>query len=407
MPLCRTAIRILALAGLALIAWRSAAVAHADVLELKNGGRIHGELQSGDDEGSDYVIATSDGGRITVKRSEVSRAVKQTDDEEEYHRLTTKMPDTVDAHWKLAQWCRERKLIDEYHEQLEQILKLDPDHADARSGLGYQRKNGEWMLREDIMAARGLVLYKGNYCTPQHVELLKQAEQERVADADWNNRLGLWRRWLTGRRPDRSQEALHDIQAIHAPEAAPAVVDLLRREQQPDVKRLLLEVTAQIDDPVAVDALVELSLKDPDPETRHQCLEYLIDAGHVGLSRPYIRALKSQDNAIVNRAAMALQMIGDRDAIGPLINALVTKHKQIVGSGSPDQHSYVFTPSGGTAMNFGGSGAKVVNAPVENRSVLTALVTLSGNANFGYDEGQWRAWLAAQAKAHPIDIRRD
>lgn len=407
MPLSPSTIRISVLLAVALVTCGDRDVTRADVLELKNGGRIHGELKSGDDEVSDYVIATAGGGRITVERSEVLRVVRQTDEEEKYHRLATKAPNTVDAHWKLAQWCRERKLIDEYRDQLEQILELDPNHEEARRGLGYQHKNGEWMLREEIMAARGLVLYKGKYYTPQHIELLKQSKQERVADANWSNRLERWRRWLTGRRQDRSEEAFKEIQAIRDPEAAVAVVDLLRREQHPDVKRLLLEVTAQLDDPVAVDALVDLSLSDPDAETRHQCLEYLIDSGRSGLSRPYIRALKSQDNAIVNRAARALQLIGDRDAIGPLINALVTKHKQVIGSGSQDQHSYMFTPSGGTAMNFGSSGAKVVNTPVENRSVLTALVQLSGSANFGYDQGQWRSWLAAQAKARPIDIRRD
>ena len=53
--------------------------------------------------------------------------------------------------------------------------------------------------------------------------------------------------------------------------------------------------------------------------------------------------------------------------------------------------------------HIGGAGANV--------AVLLAAwgvpVTLSGNANFDYDQVQWRGWLAAQAKATAIDVRRD
>ena len=40
-------------------------------------------------------------------------------------------------------------------------------------------------------------------------------------------------------------------------------------------------------------------------------------------------------------------------------------------------------------------------------AVLDALLTMSGGANFEYDQEQWRGWLAAQAKANAVDIRRD
>ena len=55
---------------------------------------------------------------------------------------------------------------------------------------------------------------------------------------------------------------------------------------------------------------------------------------------------------------------------------------------------------------MGGSGAKVVTQDVENTAVLAALTKLSG-VNFGFDQAAWRSWLAAEAKAHPVDVRRD
>ena len=382
-------------------------MARADVVELKNGGRIHGAIaNAADKQAASYVISTDGGGKVTIPRAEVVRVVSQSPNQEEYHRRALAVADTVDARWKLAQWCREQKLVDEYREQLTKILVLDPNHEQARLALGHQKKNGDWQSRDEVMAARGMVWYDGKYYTRHHVELLEQMKAAKQTDADWNNRLDRWRRWLSGRRQERVDEALREIRAIHDPAAAPAVVALLMSEDDLAVKRLLMEVAAGMDSSLVLDALVTLSLTHPNEELRYAALEYLIKTGRPGLVGPYVRALRNNDNVIVNRAAEALETIGNRDAIGPLIGALVTKHKTVVGKGPSDQQSIMFTPSGGTAMNYGGGGAKVVNQEVENTAVLAALTKLSG-VNFGFDQAAWRGWLASEAKAHPVDVRRD
>jgi hypothetical protein len=381
--------------------------AHADVLELKNGGRVEGQIA--DSRGTDqdsYVIATADGGQLTIARSEVVRVVPQTKDEEEYQRRARAASDTVDAHWDLAQWCREKNLRSAYREQLTHILELDPQHAEARQALGYQKVNGQWMLRDDIMAARGLVLYEGKYVTRQHVELLERDKQARSTDVDWNNHIDRLRRGVTGRRQDRAEQALAELRAIRDPQAAAAITEWLRQEQDPELKRVLLETTAQIDHPLAVNALVELSLSDPEDETRVEALECLIKSGRP-IAGAYIHALKSSDDIVINHAAEALQTIGDTDAIGSLIDALVVKRRGVVSGGSPDQHAYVFTPKGGGVSSFGSAPPKVITQSVRNPFVLTALVKLAGGVSFDYDQEHWRKWLAAQAKTNVVDVRRD
>ena len=390
-----------------VLAAASSLTAHADVVELKNGGKIHGEIANASDKrAANYVISTDGGGRMTIPRSEVVRVVSQSPLQEEYHRRTLAAADTVDAHWQLAQWCRQQKLIDEYRGELAKILELDPNHEQARLALGHQKQSGGWRSRDEVMAARGLVWYDGKYYTQHHIELLEQAKAAKQVDADWNKRLDRWRRLLTGRRQVRSDEAKREIRALKDPAAAPAVVALLAEEKDPDVKRLLIDVAAAMDTPLVLDQLVQISLTDPNDELRYAALEHLIATGRPGVAGPYVRALRNNDNVIVNRAAEALGTIGDRDAIGPLIGAIVTKHKALVGSGSPDQHSYVFTPSGGTSMNFGNSPPKLVTRDVENPAALAALAKLAG-VNFGFDQSAWRGWLTAEAKAHPVDVRRD
>jgi HEAT repeats len=389
----------------------SLGLVRADVVELKNGGRVEGQIaESKDDDQADYVITTADGVRMTIARSEVARIVPQTKDEEEYQRRARAIADTVDGHWDLAQWCREKGLRNAYREQLNHIIELDPQHAEARQALGYQNIKGQWMLRDDIMAARGLVMYEGKYVTRQHVELLERDKQARTTDADWNNHIDRLRHGLAGRRQDRAGQALAELRAIRDPQAAAAITEWLRNEQDPELKKVLLETTAQIDHPLAISALVDLSLTDSDDEIRAQALEDLIKSGRPGISAPYIHALKNSDDNVISHAAEALQTIGDTDAIGPLIDVLVVKRRGVVAAGSsPDQHAYVFTPNGGGGgvNSFGSAPPKIVTQTVRNPFVLTALVKLAGGTSFDYDQEQWRKWLAAQAKANAVDVRRD
>lgn len=379
----------------------------ADIIELTTGGRVDGKIVQSDEPGkSTVVIDLAAGGQITIPRSQIASFSPVTATSAEYKKRARTSPDTVEAHWKIAEWCRENRLNAEYKAHMERIVELDPNHAEARAALGFRRKDGEWMNRDDVMGSRGLVLYEGRYVTPQHVELIEQQKKTRATQADWTGRIEQLRKWVSGRRQDKAAQAHAELLAINDPAAAEAVVAVLRRERNPELKRLWIEVASHLNHRATLDALVQLSLHDEDEEIRQQCLEYLVDSGRTGLATPYIRALNDKDNEIINRAAAALGKIGDRSAIGPLIDALITKHRVKVGDGNPDQHAYTFSKEG-SAFSFGGGGPRIETQAVRNRSVLDALVTMSGGASFDFDQDRWRGWLAAQAKATAVDLRRD
>jgi hypothetical protein len=67
---------------------------------------------------------------------------------------------------------------DRERELLQHVLTLDPDHAEARTRLGYVRQeSGGWILRDDQMRAQGMVQQDGHWMTPaQRLEM----EQARV-----------------------------------------------------------------------------------------------------------------------------------------------------------------------------------------------------------------------------------
>jgi HEAT repeat protein len=389
-----------------VLAFFGGTLSHADVFELRNGGRVEGQLvSSASDDKSMYIIELAAGGRVTLLRSQVARIDTISASEAEYQKLSRASADTVDAHLKMYEWCRERKLMDHTKRHLARILELDPNHEKARTLSGFKQENGEWMTRDDVMTSRGMVLYDGKYVTPQHVELLERRKEDKETEADWANTIDRLRRWLTGRQEDRIAQAHAELQAIRDPAAAEAVVAALRREKNPALKRLWLEILSKLDHKLAIDALVDRSLADPQEEVRYQSLEYLIKSGRPGLVAPYIRALKNRDNEIVNRAGAALGQIGNPDAMGALIDALITTHKIKVSEANADQHAYTFSPEG--SFSFGGSGPQVISKDIRNPAVLNALVTLAGGASFDYDQVQWRRWLAAQVKQNAIDVRRD
>ncbi len=398
--LCHTCIFWMLLVGESL---------RADVLELKNGGKIEGTLEdSGKDARSSYTIVTEGGARLTISRSRVKRVIRTSPTDEEYNELAQKGADTVAAHWQLAEWCRNRKQRDASRHHLERILEIDPEHAKARLRLGYQKVGSVWMTRDELMAARGLVLYSGKYRTRQHIELLDRSKQKRQSEIDWSDRLAKLYRRLKGRRLEQAQQARDEILAIRDPQAAKALVQMIHREEREDVKQMLIEAAAQIDHTDTFGMLVDLSLHDPNEEIRYQCLEYLIQSGHAGIVTPYIRTLKNTDNRMVNRAASALQTIGDPSALSPLIDALVTRHKYQAGRGSGGEHAYSFSPDGGGGgFSFGGGGPQTVTQSQRNPDVLSALVMLSGGISFGFDQEQWRHWLAGQAKLKQVGVRRD
>jgi hypothetical protein len=156
------------------------------------------------------------------------------------------------------------------------------------------------------------------------------------------------RGWLDSNRQDRVDEGRAQIAAVRDPRAAPALIKLLGGEEDDWTFEFLLGVLGQLDDPRAVQTLVKYSLQDDDPEIRAKCLDYLTGGMRPVSILPYVQALKSKDNIIVNRAGEALGMIGDPAAISPLIDALVTTHKYQLSPGSnPGQISADFGGSGG------------------------------------------------------------
>jgi len=380
----------------------------ADVFVLKSGGRISGTwLNRQKSPRTTFVIQTQGGGKVTLDRDQIAEVISQKAVDLEYEKIRPTHPDTVDGHWRLAEWCHEHRLTEHRKTHLRRILELDPDHAKARTLLEYRKVDGKWMTRDEEMEGRGMKYYKGRYRTPQEIVLLERDTKQTLAHAEWLKKLKRWRGWLAANHQGKYDQARENILAIRDPYATKAITLYLRKEDYRKVKLLYLQALSQIATPSAVETLVNRSLDDADKEVRLSCLDYLAAAKRPEIVGLYVEALRSKNNQKVNRAAVALKKLGDPDAISPLIDSLVTEHKRKIGGGQEGQINAAFSPEGGSGLSFGSKRPKLVKQVLRNPEVLNALVKLSGGANFGYDVKTWQSWYGAQQKPQNLDARRD
>ncbi len=377
----------------------------ADVFDLKDGGRVTGVLvERGSDE--EYVVRTDSGAVVTLTKAQVYKVTEVDDDLLEYRQRSRTMPDTVDAHRQLAQWCQQHQLTRFRKHHLQRILQLDPNDKEMRRSLGYQMHRGRWLTRDQFMEERGLRNYEGAYRTEQDIALREQEKQREVAETDWLHNINTWQRWLG--KP-RTEEAVQNIREIRDPLAAPALVKLLGREEDLRIRELYLSTLGELKHPAAVEKLVQLSLEDPDHEVRQRCLDDLLRVHQPISITPYVMSLNERKNSndVIQNAAEALERIGDAAAISPLIDALVTRHRVANPNAPPGEMNVTFSPSGGGGGMSMGGGKKIYKEDLQNPSVRRALRELSGGQDFEYDERAWRRWFVNQQVHEHVDARRD
>ena len=147
--------------------------AAADELVLRNGSIFHGAVT----EQGDRVVVRMDVGTMSFRKVDVREIRKTGDPMKEFDgkaAAATTAKDCMDV----ALWARERGLSTKATEMYEKAILLEPDHAAARSALGYEKLEGRWMKGDDLMVARGFVKHNGRWV---HAELV---DREKARDAE-------------------------------------------------------------------------------------------------------------------------------------------------------------------------------------------------------------------------------
>jgi hypothetical protein len=396
---------------------------NADVARLKNGGEARGVFLGNRDLKQPIDIGTILGGRIVLPPGEVASTARRPAEVEEYITRSRSIPHTAAAHWELAEWCKARLLTDQREEQLEALLLLEPNHQAAHRGLDHLLYQGEWMTRDEAMREQGYIKYKGKYLTRQEIDLLEKTTAQRQAEQAWYPKIRLWKGWAVGTHEGRLIDGLGQLRNVTDADAVPALQEFLSDAPQLMLRQLYVERLAAMRGVKPVASLVRTSLLDVDASLRESAFAGLAGDQREAAIPYYVDALDEKENAVVNRAAAALGVIGDFRVVPALIRALVTSHK--IAYDAPIQDSVSIGQTPGGRYSIGGSsapalppnielllrtgqlpyGVNIVNPPmktrrvsvrvnVQNEEVLSALKKLT-EQDFGYEEDAWKLYWDA------------
>ncbi len=148
-------------------------VAWGDIVHLRDGGRLVGEVEA---KGNTLTV-TNKYGSSSVPLSAVRLIEKAPTVLGEYQKLASGAgPQDVGAQKKVADFCRKHQLASRERYHLLRVLRLRPDDLQARSRLGYIMSSGVWLTKSEEMKNRGLTRFRGKWVTPDEKQAV--AEQE-------------------------------------------------------------------------------------------------------------------------------------------------------------------------------------------------------------------------------------
>ncbi len=419
----------------AILAFGMAAPLRADLVKLSNGGELRGRIirnaSAGRSSAESIQLETLTGATVIVHKSQTQFVTMRSLAVEDYESRARHMADTLEAHWDLSEWCRQKGLSKQREVHLLKVVEHDQLHEKAQVALGRVWHEGAWIDRDELMASQGYVKHKGRYITTQELDVIQKTTAELEQERDWFQKVRLWHGWVIGRHEERSRQGFVALQAIDDPHAAPALIRFLCEDSRRDMRMLGATILSKLSGAKAVTGLVKLTLFDVDPDVRYASLNGIAPENFEYAQPAFIKELKSEYNTILSRAAAALGRVGDERAIAPLIDALVTTHRYNVPSNELPGQTYSYRTDGsfgsGTvlppeveaAMRTGQlpqgaivlDGSKSPNVPRKmvlvkvdhwNQDVLGTLQKIT-KRDFGYDERTWHLWWAAEKTAGGAD----
>jgi len=227
-----------------------AAPAVADVVHLRTGGVLEGRVTRQEDR----VRVETTQGTVTVEPADIDRIEAREAPQDEYLRRKAALPEgDADARVALARWCAGKRMAAAARAELEEAVRLAPDHAEARRLLGHVRWDGAWMTEAEAKRAQGLVLVDGTWLPADVAEAQRhRKEEERRHKAIEAELLGAARR-MTSASPDVREQghraAVDTVARRGLPPEVKAWADAFKAEcdrawAEVESRRVVLEIRA-------------------------------------------------------------------------------------------------------------------------------------------------------------------
>lgn len=399
--------------------WVSAAAADErippDVVVLNSGGELEGQVSERKEGNLTLIVVQRDDGSvIELPKDQVKFVRRPKEAYAEYLTKKASMPDTVEAHWEMSQWCRDHldsrsanganDVGPERRFHLQAVLRLDSEHKQARAFLGFVKEQGNWVNIEQKRLGHGFIRVNRRWMTKDEQRIEESTETWKAQQADWARRLKKIRS-SDGRDP----ALLAELAQIQDPAAIDPLVDDLKDEKNVDWQLLYVDALGNIPSPVASRVLCDMAVTHPNSSVRERAISRLkaesVDRRAAGnyLAQNY---LKSDKNELINRAGFVIGEIGEFNTVLPLIDALVTEHIVANPLATDPGAMRLEFGDGGQGFQAGGGQPKQLKITKPNQSVADALRRITRAEN-GFDEAAWRQWYAEQHTLIDVQVHRD
>ena len=346
--------RSLLILGLGL-AWfvGAGAAARADRISLRGGGVIRGKLVD-DPANPTRVMFIGEAGRnpIIYKREQILQVTPEKSALDEYVARRAQERTLPEEEYQLGDWCREHHLSDLATNHFEAAIKLDPQYAPAHERLGHALVDDRWLDADGQKEAQGLVKYRGRWMQPEEKDRLEDQAAVVAENQSWIKRIKIFRDSFLSGQDARAKDAERRLTAIREVAAVGAVARVLGEDANPAVRDLAARVLGGIAGPEASSALVSRLLNETDAGVRTRTLTELGRRNLDEVQPRLIRALKSPQAMVINRAAYGLGQLDARSAVPQLISALTSREVRTE-----------MVPIGGSGYGGGGGGGLGSVAP--------------------------------------------
>lgn len=187
--------------GLGLLHHPRDAARAQDVVWKTDGGKLRGKIVREDKSG---VTIETPGGTYTVPRGEIARLEKGADVFKEHESRRAKLrQDDLHGWFELGRWCQNQELYPQSIDCFTEVLRIEPDHEEARFELGYRRHDGRWVTEAVYFEAKGFKRWVDRWVTAEEYEKLEQGLVQKDG------------RWV------KADEAEQEPQVASRPEARP------------------------------------------------------------------------------------------------------------------------------------------------------------------------------------------
>lgn len=193
-----------------------------------------------------------------LKADEVLQQSKEDPRLAQYREMRDSAAETADGQLTLANWCNKRGLADQELAHLTNVLRFDPNHAEARARLGFRSVDGVWMRIDEIRAE------------------LDQAQEDRKSLTDWKPKLEKILSGLHQRSELKRKGAEEQLLAINEIAAIPALEIMLSNDSEA-AALIVIEAVARMNHPDASLSLARHAIYSPWPNVRQAAAAKLKD----------------------------------------------------------------------------------------------------------------------------------